>query len=77
MSSSSQIVPILTGSAKDTMEFSQYLFDSGIFVTGIRPPTVPVGKCRLRTTIMANHSEEDLRHSLRMIQDYCNIKKNN
>jgi 8-amino-7-oxononanoate synthase len=55
-----QIVPILVGGAEDTMGFSQQLLEEGIYVQGIRPPTVPAGACRLRCTIMATHSPDDL-----------------
>lgn len=60
MGSATQIIPILTGDAALTMEFSSRLFAEGIFVQGIRPPTVPAGKCRLRCTVMATHTEDDL-----------------
>lgn len=60
MGSVTQIIPILTGDAAVTMEFSARLFAEGVFVQGIRPPTVPAGKCRLRCTVMATHTEEDL-----------------
>jgi 8-amino-7-oxononanoate synthase len=55
-----QIVPIMTGEAEKTMQFSAQLLDEGLFVQGIRPPTVPAGACRLRCTVMATHSAEDL-----------------
>ncbi len=55
-----QIVPILVGDAVTTMEFSRLLLEEGVFVQGIRPPTVPAGSCRLRCTLMATHSTEDL-----------------
>lgn len=55
-----QIVPLMTGSAEVTMRFSELLLDEGIFVQGIRPPTVPAGLCRLRCTVMATHSNHDL-----------------
>jgi len=70
MSSSSQIIPILIGSIEDTMAFSRYLFETGIFVTGIRPPTVPPGKCRIRTTMMANHSKSDLESVVKIFRKY-------
>jgi 8-amino-7-oxononanoate synthase len=55
-----QIVPILTGGAEETMDFSRQLLEEGVFVQGIRPPTVPAGACRLRCTVMATHSPQDL-----------------
>lgn len=55
-----QIVPLLTGQAEVTMRFSEMLLGEGIFVQGIRPPTVPAGACRLRCTVMATHTQRDL-----------------
>jgi glycine C-acetyltransferase len=60
MGSETQIVPIRVGEAEKTMEFSRLLLEEGIFVQGIRPPTVPQGSCRLRCTLMASHTREDL-----------------
>jgi glycine C-acetyltransferase len=60
MGSETQIIPIYVGGAEKTMEFSRLLLVEGIFVQGIRPPTVPAGSCRLRCTVMATHTVEDL-----------------
>ena len=60
MGSETQIIPIFVGPAEATMEFSRELLEQGIFVQGIRPPTVPAGSCRLRCTIMATHETADL-----------------
>lgn len=68
LGSETQIIPILMGEAKQTMEFSRRLLERGIFVQGIRPPTVPVGACRLRCTIMATHSRDDLQTALDTIR---------
>lgn len=62
-----QIVPIVTGEAPLTMEFSRRLLEEGLFVQGIRPPTVPAGACRLRCTLMANHTKEQLDTALSSI----------
>jgi glycine C-acetyltransferase len=64
MGSVTQIVPVFVGGAEETMEFSRRLFDAGIFVQGIRPPTVPAGSCRLRFTLMATHGEDDIRRAV-------------
>jgi 7-keto-8-aminopelargonate synthetase-like enzyme len=55
-----QIIPILIGQAATTMRFSELLLEEGIFAQGIRPPTVPAGACRLRCTVMATHTRQDL-----------------
>ncbi|HLO27221.1 MAG TPA: 8-amino-7-oxononanoate synthase [Geobacteraceae bacterium] len=60
MGSETQIVPVFVGGTKGVMEFSRLLLDRGVFVQGIRPPTVPASSCRLRCTIMATHEERDL-----------------
>ncbi|MCM8794641.1 MAG: 8-amino-7-oxononanoate synthase [Candidatus Omnitrophica bacterium] len=60
----SQIVPIMTGDAVRTMEFSQRLFEAGVYAPGIRPPTVPAGSSRIRTSLTALHTEADLQIAL-------------
>lgn len=60
LGSETQIIPVFVGDAQKTMEFSRALLDEGVFVQGIRPPTVPVGSSRLRFTLMATHEESDL-----------------
>jgi glycine C-acetyltransferase len=63
LGSRTQIVPIMVGEAAETMNFSTALLEEGIFVQGIRPPTVPAGSCRLRCTVMAVHTAEDLQYA--------------
>ncbi len=57
---STQIVPIVIGSAVTTMQFSDALLTEGLFAQGIRPPTVPAGTSRLRFTLMATHAHADV-----------------
>ncbi|HVN67552.1 MAG TPA: 8-amino-7-oxononanoate synthase [Candidatus Sulfotelmatobacter sp.] len=56
----SPIIPLIIGDAEKTMRLSAQLFERGLFVSGIRPPTVPNGESRLRITISATHSKEDI-----------------
>ncbi len=58
-----QIVPVLTGEPGPTMEATSRLLEAGIFLQGIRPPTVPEGKCRLRATLMSDHDPQDISHA--------------
>ncbi len=61
VSSRTAIVPILVGGDRETMAVSKALFDRGVFVHGIRPPTVPEGTGRLRLTLMATHTQDMIR----------------
>ncbi len=54
------IIPVIIGPEGKTMEMSNKLLEYGVFVAGIRPPTVPPGTSRLRVTVMATHSRRDL-----------------
>ncbi len=56
----SPIIPIIIGNAKKTVDVSGFLFESGILIPAIRPPTVPDESSRLRVTIMATHTRVDL-----------------
>jgi len=66
--SATQIIPILVGKAERAMEISEDIFSKGAFIQGIRPPTVPKGTSRLRLTVSAAHTEEDLKRALSLIR---------
>ncbi len=60
----SQILPVLIGENDRTMQLSAKLLDRGVFVQGIRPPTVPEGTARLRLTPMATHRPEHIERAI-------------
>lgn len=60
MDSPSAIQPLLVGSNQAVIELSEYLLTSGILVPAIRPPTVPAGTARLRISLTAAHSTQDI-----------------
>lgn len=60
MPSQTPIQPILAGSAERALAWSRSLEAQGVLVTAIRPPTVPEGSARLRVTLSASHSDEQL-----------------
>ncbi len=51
LNSCTQIIPVLIGDEKTTMEITEKLLENGIYVQGIRPPTVPENMCRLRISV--------------------------
>jgi 8-amino-7-oxononanoate synthase len=60
MNSSTPIIPVLVKDPLAAVNMSRELLKQGIFVQAIRPPTVPLGTARLRLTVMATHTKEDL-----------------
>jgi 8-amino-7-oxononanoate synthase len=56
----SPIVPILIGDATRTMRIGAELAARGFLVGAVRPPTVAPGTSRLRVTISAAHTEEQI-----------------
>jgi 8-amino-7-oxononanoate synthase len=66
--SETHILPVMTHDRQRTMALSERLLELGVFCQGIRPPTVPPGTSRLRFTVMAAHSREDLDHALAAIE---------
>lgn len=56
----SPIFPVLVGGEAQAMECCERLFERGLYVQGIRPPTVPRGTSRLRIAVMASHEAEDM-----------------
>ncbi len=72
MNSASQIIPLPVGGAQRAMELSNDIFNKGVFIQGIRPPTVPEGTARLRLTLSAAHTREDMDRAAGVISDCFN-----
>ncbi len=72
LDSATQIIPVIIGDAQRTMNISGRLLEKGVFIQGIRPPTVPENTSRLRITITSAHSREDLKKSLSAIKEVMN-----
>lgn len=58
--SSSQILPVFIGDPGATMELSAKLRNLGLWVPGIRPPSVPPGESLLRISLSFGHTDEML-----------------
>lgn len=58
MDSFTPIQPLLVGDTMRAVQISEALYEQGILISAIRPPTVPEGSARLRITFTANHTEQ-------------------
>ena len=58
--SDSQIIPVILGSNETAVYFAEHFRAKGLCVRAIRPPTVPPGSARLRLSLTARHSKENL-----------------
>ena len=54
------IVPVPTGDAGETMRIGAALRERGLLVGAVRPPTEPAGGSRLRITVSAAHTAEQI-----------------
>jgi 8-amino-7-oxononanoate synthase len=64
MPSTTAIQPIIIGDDAKALLLSQTLKSEGILVTAIRPPTVAKGSARLRITLTASHTQQDIDYLL-------------
>ncbi len=69
MPSDTAIQPLLIGDNQAALELSMALRERGIWVAAIRPPTVPEGTARLRITLSAAHSAEDVSCLLKALHE--------
>ena len=60
LDSNTPIQPVVLGSSEAALQAQQDLLDAGFRVVAIRAPTVPRGSERLRVTISAAHSEQQV-----------------
>lgn len=66
--SQTQIMPVVIGDAGLTYRMSELLLEENVLATAIRPPTVPEGTSRIRVSVMATHTIDDLNHAVRAFE---------
>jgi len=70
MDSSTQIIPVLTGSAESALKLSAFLKENGVRAPAIRPPTVPEGKARIRFSVHLGIDDNDIRYVSQLMAQY-------
>jgi 8-amino-7-oxononanoate synthase len=58
--SETPIIPIVIGDSGRALKAAERLFEYGIYAPAIRPPTVPANDARIRTTVSAAHTGDDI-----------------
>jgi len=59
--SSTQIIPVIIGDEKETLDLSEWLRNNHILAVTFRPPTVPKGESRIRLSLSASHTMEHIK----------------
>lgn len=67
--SRTHILPVVVGDAEEAVALCERILARGAFAQAIRPPTVPEGTSRLRLSVMATHTEAELREAAAVIGD--------
>ena len=66
------IIPIIIGPAELANKISKELEKEGILVSSIRPPSVPKDMSRLRLTVIATHTKEEIEYTAQKIIEIWN-----
>ena len=66
--SESPILPILVGHSDRALSLAEALLEQGVYAPAIRPPTVPPNTSRIRVTITADHTAEQIEEALTAFQ---------
>ena len=64
----SPIIPVLIGDPDKALDMARLLLKYGVYAPAIRPPTVPKGTSRIRTTVTSEHTREQLHAVLAAFQ---------
>ena len=73
MPSDTPIQPIVLGESAAALAAAQLLAQRGLWVPAIRPPTVPVGSARLRLTLSAAHTADDVSALLTALKNLSTV----
>ena len=65
--SETPIIPIVIGPLDRTLLMWRKVYDAGVFTNPVVPPAVPLSQCRLRTSVMATHTADQIDYSLDVI----------
>ena len=64
--STTHIIPVIIGDERETLAISEKLEQAGFLAIAIRTPTVPSGQSRIRLTLSAAHTQEQIQGLIRV-----------
>lgn len=67
--SESQIVPLLVGASADALLKAEALQRHGFYLLPVRPPTVPEGTSRIRISLTAVMTDEEMKHLQKVLEN--------
>lgn len=67
LDSASPIIPLMIGDANAALQLSDHLLEHAIYAPAIRPPTVPDGTSRIRLSVTAGHTPEQIDYVLEVL----------
>ncbi|XVF08487.1 hypothetical protein REPUB_Repub07fG0007300 [Reevesia pubescens] len=70
----SQILSVIVGSMEKLFKASQVLLESGFYIVPVGPPAVPPNTARLRVTLTAAHTTEDIKRLVAILSEYVNFE---
>ncbi len=65
----SPIAPLVIGDDSIAMAISAAMLEDGVFAQGIRPPTVPLNTARIRMSLTAEHTVQDVETAAKSVND--------
>lgn len=68
LASDTAIQPVIIGANDEAMKIAAALYEQGLWVPAIRPPTVPANTARLRVTLSAAHSAAEVTQLVEALQ---------
>jgi glycine C-acetyltransferase len=69
LASQAAIAPVVCGSDEQATRLMMHCVERGVFVQAILPPVVPQGLARLRATVTANHTIEDIDYGVEVLTE--------
>jgi 8-amino-7-oxononanoate synthase len=73
--STTAIQPLIVGEAGDAVDLAAALAEQGLWVPAIRPPTVPDGTARLRVSLSAAHTRDDVDRLLGALHEHARTRR--